>query len=162
MIKQYSEDFDKEPYTAIQTDGCLWEVLLKAAENMTHKTFYIAEIKRLWHYGIPDYMEDHRTPHKDRCYILAGGHVEIIRVGLYVLGARNASIQYKYRYDLDKKEQIIGNKNNLDDCNFFFAKCKLEKYNHFYESDREGNLVWNPGNSFSKDLLSIRGIRIVI
>jgi len=162
MIKQYAKAFSKEPYTAIQTDGCLLFVLLKAAENITGKEFTEKELKRIWHYGIPDYMEDHRHPHKDRCFILGGGHVQLIRIGLYILGVRNASVKYKYRYDLDKEEYIIGNKNTLSVCNFFFAKCKLPGYSHFYESNKEGDLVWNPGNSFSVDLLSLRGIQITI
>ena len=162
MIKQYNSAFKKEPYKAIQTDGCLYNVLLKAAENITGEEFTVEEIKRIWHYSIPDYMEDHRHPNKDRCYIRAGGHVEIIRLGLHVLGVRHATIQYKYRYDINTEKYILGNKDSLCDCNFFFAKCKLPAYNHFYESDREGELRWNPGYSFSHNLLSIRGVKITI
>ena len=162
MLKQTDSAFDRAPYDAIQTDGCLWRTLLHCAELKTGKVLSAEEIKHAWHYSIPDYMEDHRHPGMDRCYIKAGGHAEIIRIGFHILGERDVSIGYAYRYDFNTDSLIIGKPGGLEQCNYFISKCKLPTYNHFYESDQFGNCTWNPGRSYSNEWLSVRGFWIEV
>jgi hypothetical protein len=161
-IKQTDPAFARPPYDAIQTDGCFWRTLLHAGELFTGKTFTAAELKHAYHYSIPDCMEDHRTPGQDRCYIKGGGHVEIIRIGFYMMGERNVDIGYGYRYDFDAGRYVIGNEAMLDRCNWFVSKCKMPTFNHFYESNRHGDETWNPGRSYSNELLSLRGFSIYV
>jgi len=159
MYKQYDAAFNKPPYDAIQTDGCfVFDLLYGVEEFSVSSDFTETEIKRIWHYSIPDYLEDHRHPHQDRCFIKAGGHVEIMRVGFYIMGIRNVKIKYKYRIDGD--EMIIGRPSDLYACNFFITKCKLPTFSHFYVSDQFGKLLWNPGNSYSEIHTSLRGFEI--
>ena len=158
MIKQYNECFNAAPYDAIQTDGCFWRTLLYPAELFTGKEFTADELKRAFHYSIPDYMEDHRHSGEDRCYIQWRGHEEII------MGYRNVDVSYRVRHDLDKDQFILGNESQYNACQFFAAKCKWKKTGHFYASDRYGWCKWNPHDVYvmSNEILSIRGFGIII
>lgn len=163
-VKQTHHAFQIAPYDGIQTDGCLYRCLLYAPELFTGKVLTTEEIKRAWHYSIPDYMEDHRNPHQDRCFIKAGGHVQIARIGFHIIGVRDVQIEYRYRRDISPNGDnlVIGRQPTLATCNFFISKCRLPNYNHFYVSDIGGMEKWNPGQSFSTDLLSIRGFYIKV
>jgi len=113
-LKQTDAAFAQAPYDAIQTDGCLWRSLLYAGEFFTGQVLTADEIKYAFHYSIPDYMEDHRHPGKDRCYILSGGHAEICRVSFFILGERSASIEYAYRRDFYPDDKyVIGREADL-------------------------------------------------
>lgn len=163
-VKQYDPYFSKAPLGVIKTDGCLYRVLLKGAEKVAVCRLTAGEIGNAFHYAIPDFMEDHRHPGQDRCYIKAGGHVEIIRIGMYMLGHRSVEIYYRYRRDItrDGDKMVIGTYGDIDRCNFYIGKCKTEKAAHFYESDIGGGLEWDPGRSFTKKLMSVRGFYIKI
>jgi len=162
-IKQTSNTFNDEPFAAIQTDGCFWRVLLNASEIMTKNALTGDELKRAFHYSIPDYMEDHRNPGQDRCYIKWHGHEEIIRIGFHIIGMRDVSIEYKYRKDYDTGKFVIGNSEAWYDCNFWIAKCRYRNTGHFYTSDNKGAVVWNPASTapaHGNDILSLRGFSI--
>ena len=168
FIKQSNPEFSAAPYDAIITDGCLYRGLLKGAEKMTGRQLSLDEIKSAFHYAVPDFMEDHRHPEQDRCFIKWTdkhiGHEEIIRIGLYILGERNVKVKYRARVDMAAPHNniIIGRPGSLDACNFFISKCKTPKGAHFYESNIAGGLVWDPGQSYTDKLLSIRGFEIRI
>ena len=165
-IKQTDPAFSDAPYDAIQTDGCFWRALLYASELFTSHELTAEELKRAYHYSIPDYMEDHRTDGKDRCYIQWGdgfkGHEEIMRIGFYVLGERSVDIEYAYRKDYTTGKFVIGKPADFYRCNFWIGKCRYGSTGHFYVSDMQGKLKWNPGNTYSADLLSLRGFRIKV
>jgi hypothetical protein len=55
---------------------------------------------------------------------------------------------------------VIGKATDLGKCNYFISKCRMPTFNHFYESTATGDERWNPGQSFSRDLLSVRGFYI--
>ena len=165
-VKQSDKAFVEAPFDAIITDGCLYRSLLKGAEFITGKMLTQDEIKRAFTYAIPEYMEDHRNPRQDRCYIKAGGHGEIIRIGCYILGERNVKVAYRYRQDIrpgGNKVMVIGREDDLAGCNFWISKCKPTSFSgHFYQSDMGGLLLWDPGQSYTKHLLSVRGFYIEI
>lgn len=162
LVKQTDPGFSDRPFDAIQTDGCFFRVLLECSEYLLNKQLTVNEIKYAFKYAIPDFMEDHRQPNKDRCFISEGGHVNIIRIGFYILGIRNVSIEYKYRFDIDTGNYEIGSKDSYKDCNFWISKCKLRTTNHFYHSDALGVLLWNPSDSFTYDRTSLRGFKICL
>ena len=159
-IKQTNPGFARAPYDAIQTDGCFWRTLLHCGEHFTGKLLSIRELQRAFHFSIPDYMEDHRRPGEDRCYILGGGHVEVIRIGFYILGERNVDIEYAYRQDFNTRRFVIGKAQDFYRCNYYISKCAYKKTGHFYESDLKGAEEWNPGQTFNPELLSMRGFVI--
>ncbi len=160
-IKQFDSDFSSAPYDAIQTDGCFWRTLLHAPEIFTGKHLTLTELKYAFHYSLPDYMEDHRHPEEDRCYIQWLGHEQIIRIGFYILGERNVRISYPYRRDGDK--QVLGHVHDIDKCNFFAAKCQLgPKRFHFYNSNMSAVEKWNPHTVISTKVVSIRGFKIEV
>lgn len=159
LIKQIDPAFIDPPYDAISTDGCLFRSLQAIAETAIGVALTEDEIKRAFHYAIPDYMEDHRNVGNDRCYILK--HEEIIRVAFYILGYRYVSIEYKYRKD-DVK-MIIGTHRDFYSCNYWIGKCLLDSGgSHFYLSNLIGNVTWNPHVAISEKLTSLRGYRIKI
>jgi hypothetical protein len=159
-VKQNDQWFKNNGFEAIVTDGCFFRDLLFAAEYFVNKELLPEEIGLAYQYAIPDFMEDYRHPGQDRCFIKEHGHVQIIRIGFYIIGKRFVSIKYPYRADKDR--MIIGTPADLYKCNFFISKCKIAKGNHFYVSDMYGNLSWNPGNSFTDNLLSVRGFTIKV
>ena len=161
MIKQTDAYFIENGYDAIVSDGCFFRDLLYASEFFTGRILTAKEIGMAYHYAIPDFMEDHRRPNQDRCFIKEHGHIQIARIGFYILQERKVKIIYKYRWDKNEG-MIIGRSGDLYSCNFFISKCKMPKFNHFYVSSMAGAEEWNPGVSFSDELLSIRGFQIEI
>ena len=159
-VKQYDPWFNENGFDAIPTDGCFFRDLLYVSEYFIGGLLTAPEIGLSYQYAIPDFMEDYRHPGKDRCFIKEFGHVQIIRIGFYILSHCYVSIKYRYRVDGD--EMIIGKPSDLYQCNFFISKCKLDKGSHFYVSDMYGNEKWNPGKSTITKVTSIRGFNIEV
>lgn len=160
MNKQY---FPKhiEP---IRTDGCHFMVDLSFGESLRQRIDHDApdmtpdEVNHAYHYAIPDYMEDYREPEKSRCYILS--HEEIIAIGLRIMGFRNFNVEYLYRRD--GNTYIIGNEAALFRCNFFVKKIPYKSSGHFIRCYMNGITDYNPGNTDSMDILSLRGFLVKI
>jgi hypothetical protein len=158
IIKQYNTDL--HPY--IQTDGCLFMSLLDIAcdyckakcQPALKSELTIAEVNKIYWYAIPQFMQDGRQAQQNRCYIL--NHAEIIRLGFYILGKRNMFIQYLYRDDFDPSKSF----GEIKGCNYFITEIQLPTFNHFYRSDADGNVLYNPGRSFSNNIESTRGYKI--
>ncbi len=162
LIKQYDERFTGD-FSAIQTDGCFWRSLLAFSELATSNVLTIDELKRAYRYAIPDYMEDHREEGKSRCYIQWKGHEEIARSGFYIVGERHVKIEYRYRRNNVSGQMIIGKHEDFYACNYYITECELSSGNsHFYVSDLNGVVLWNPHTVISNDILSLRGFRIVM
>ena len=160
MFKQAAPEIKAiKSLEAVPTDGCLLFTLWKAAEQFTRKRFTLQEIVRGYNWVIPDYMEDHRNPGKDRCYIL--DHEEVMRVGFALLGFPRAEIRYIYRDDdpLGTGEMVIGSRMQIEEPNYWASKVWTGDFYHFYNSDRIGDVRWNPGVS-TGHLVSLRGYKI--
>ena len=154
IVKQYNADC--HPY--IQTDGCLYMSLLdipcdwcKAKCRPARNDLTVAEINRLYWYAIPQFMKNGDTDKNNRCYIL--NHEEIIRLGFYILGKRTMFIQYAYRDDADPQKSF----GTIDKCNYFITEIELPSFHHFYRSDADNTVIYNPGRSYSEKVVSTRG-----
>ena len=158
IVKQYNSDC--HPY--IQTDGCLFMSLLdipcdwcKArCQPPLKNELTVSEINKAYWYAIPQFMRNGDIDQKSRCYIL--NHPEIIRIGFYILSKRNMFIQYLYRDDEDPDKSF----GDIKGCNYFITEIRLPSFHHFYRSDADNNVIYNPGRSFSNDVVSTRGYRI--
>jgi|GEM_PF-4448972 len=149
---------------AIQTDGCYFMVDLSIGEDIGYRLGRISrgftplEVNLAYHYAIPDFMEDHRQPGESRCYIL--DHPAIISIGLYIMGFREHSVEYKYRNDAGI--QIIGRPDDLDDCNYFVKEVLIGNgpRTHFIRCDRRGVTLYNPGITDDMEWESFRGYKV--
>lgn len=162
MYKQGAPEIRaRKELDAIPSDGCLLLTLWKAAEKFTGERFTLQDIIRGYKWVIPDYMEDHRTPGKDRCYILS--HEEVMRVGFALMGAPRAKIEYMYRDDdpLGNGKMVIGSRMQIEVPNYWAAKVWTGYFHHFYNSDNIGDVRWNPGVS-TGHLVSLRGYKITL
>lgn len=162
MFKQAAPEIKAiKSLEAVPTDGCLLFTLWKAGEEFTRKKYTLGEIVRGYKWAIPDYMEDHRHTGSDRCYIL--DHEEVMRIGFALLGFPRAYIEYIYRDDdpLGKGKMVIGSRMQIEEPNYWAAKVWAGYFHHFYNSDRAGNVRWNPGISTGR-LISLRGYKITI
>lgn len=159
----FSQHDKKIGISAIGTDGCLFMTLLKAATNFVKTEYTYEKIRRAYQYAIPDFMQDHRTPGKDRCFVI--DLPEIVRIGFTLLGYPDVQVEYLYRNDnpLGVPKMIIGKHGSLKKCNFFFKKVLAvngdNSYKHFLECTKEMVSLYNPGNGDGK-ILSLRGMKI--
>lgn len=162
MFKQAAPEIKAiKSLEAVPTDGCLLFSLWKSGEQFTNNFYSLQDIIRGYKWAIPDYMEDHRNPGKDRCYIL--DHEEILRIGFALMGYPKARLKYIYRDDdpNGSGDMIIGSRMDISKPNYWISKVWTGEIFHFYNSDQWGNAVWNPGIS-TGSLISLRGYKIIL
>lgn len=158
MIKQYHEGL----YSPIQTDGCFFMDDLSISEDLAmlsdgkHSAFSVPMVNRAYDYCIPKFMRDGGDEEKNRCYIL--DHVEVVRVGLYIMGLPYHHIEYLYRSDYDR----MNNPALLARCNYFIKEVRYGKGSHFVRCNRSGFTLYNSGNTDGVDWLSLRGFLVAI
>lgn len=161
-LKQYSPNMPR----SVVTDGCFYMDLLDIGWSFANRVIgpvdepTVQEVRRIYKWVIPDFMRDGGNTKKNRCFIEAGGHVEIIRAMVNICQIRDIKIEYRYRKDYD--DMIIGKEYDYDRCNYFLHELDCESYTHFVHVDRDGQLLYNPGRSFSEKIISVRGFYLAI
>ena len=157
MVKQTHSDL----YTGIQTDGCLFMVDLSIGNDIAIRHGWQPnimtpeEINIAHDYAVPLWMNDHGTVEKNRCYI--NDHVEIIELGLRIMGFRDFTVNYAYREDYGRLR--MGDPSILKHCNYFVKRIRKPQSDitHFLRCDIHGNTLYNPGVSDAKNYDSFRG-----
>ena len=135
----------------IDVRGCAFLTDLKCGADYAGRDILPQWVNVAYTWVVPQFMR------KD-CYIEE--HTMILRVGV-VMGGGDVQTPIKYLYRADRGKLIIHG-GELEDCNFFMAGVPYPHDpdgRHFYQSDKDGNVVWNPGK-WTGEAVSIRGYKI--
>jgi len=152
MAKQTNPDH-LEP---IRTDGCLFMSLASIAVDYADTMLYPEDINELFWYVTPWHMRDGLHAREDRCLVL--DHPAIIRAALRMLLTPNEMpvVEYVFRDDEDASK-CFGDVRDKERCTAFITEVQMTGYTHFFRSDKDCNVVYNPGRSWSREIVSYRG-----
>lgn len=124
-------------YPQTKKKGCLYMALLYISCKTADESLVPFEVNKILDYASPMYVD------KANCYVL--DLPEIIRLGLYILGKRFAVVEYSFR--VDSGVYIVGDEASEAKANHFIMEMDCGSYTHFVVTDREHNILYNPGMS---------------